>query len=130
MKTLLLAVTAALAAGATWEKIGPEGVWTEMPKEGYALEGKVVSTSIHTCNTKYDTGYPGYCNGTMRLTTTLGARREIVVTSKVAISLDGKSPVTLDALPGKNVRVEFGMKDGLFVAKRVAATSPKAAAAP
>lgn len=123
MRVLLLAAAAALAAGA-WEKIGPEGVWTEMPQDGYALEGKVISTSIHTCNTKYDTGYPGYCNGTMRLLTSVGGKREIVVTSKVSIVLDGKTPVTLDALPGKTVKVEFGMKDGLFVATSVVAKSP------
>jgi hypothetical protein len=91
------------------------------------VTGKVVDAVIHSCHAPPSADKPGYCNGTMRVEYFASGgtkRKDIIVSSRVALQLDGKSPVTLDALPGKRVVVKYEERDGLRYAISVVATSP------
>lgn len=92
------------------------------------VKGKVVDVVIHSCHAPPDASKPGYCNGTMRVEYFASAttkRKDIIVSARVAIQLDGKSPVTLDTLPGKQVVVKYEERDGLRYATSVVGTTPK-----
>jgi hypothetical protein len=104
-------------------KLGPYGTM-EADGKRFIIEGKAVSSSIHTCNLKYDDGHPGYCNGTLRVEWMVDGKveqRDIIVTAKVAIEKDGKKPATLDSFIGGWVKVEYIQEDGLFIATSVVA---------
>jgi hypothetical protein len=111
---LLMGSAASLLAAESW---GPWGVAADLVNLKDVKEGRVVSTTIHTCNTTYKVR-KGYCNGSMRIEITDGGKtsiREFLVNSRVAIDSAGKT-ATLDAFPGKNVRVEFRVVDGFYTA--------------
>ena len=100
--------------------------------EGYAKEGTTGSvegiardTVIHSCNRKLTAENPGWCNGTLRIEYTEGGKtrtREVIVTSRVAIVVDGKSPGILSSFEGEHVKVNYVDKDGLNYATSVVAT--------
>lgn len=92
------------------------------------VSGKVVDVVIHSCHAPPNAAKPGYCNGTMRLeyfASGTTKRKDIIVSARVALQLDGKSPVTLDMLPGKHAVVKYEERDGLRYATSVVATTPK-----
>ncbi|MSU45890.1 MAG: hypothetical protein EXS42_01870 [Lacunisphaera sp.] len=92
------------------------------------VTGKVVDVVIHSCHGTPSAEKPGYCNGTMRVEYFASAatkRKDIIVSARIALELDGKSPVTLDTLPGKRVVVKYEERDGLRYATSVVATTPK-----
>lgn len=114
---LLTGIVASFAAAEAW---GPWGVAVDLVNLKDVMEGRVVSTTIHTCNMTYKVR-KGMCNGSMRIERTDAGKsgiREILVNSRVAIDSDGKT-VTLDAFPGKNVRVEYRVVDGFYTATSV-----------
>jgi len=104
-------------------KLGPFGTMDADGKR-FSIEGKAVSSSIHTCNLKYDDEHPGYCNGTLRVEWMVDGKvqqRDIIVSSRVAIEKDGKKPATLDSFIGGWVKIEYVQSDGLFIATSVVA---------
>lgn len=104
-------------------RLGPFGTM-EADGQRFTIEGKAVSSSIHTCNLKYDDGHPGFCNGTLRVERMVDGKveqRDIIVTAKIAIERDGKKPATLDSFIGGWVKVEYVQVDGLFIATSVVA---------
>lgn len=92
------------------------------------VTGKVVDVVIHSCHAPPNESKPGYCNGTMRVeyfASGATKRKDLIVSARIALQLDGKSPVTLDTLPGKQVVVKYEERDGLRYATSVVATTPK-----
>jgi len=93
-------------------------------KEGNTgnIEGTARDVVIHSCNANTSLDRPGYCNGTLRVD---GKKRvrEVIVTSRVAIVVDGKSPSTLDSFTGAHVKVSYVERDGLNYATSVVATT-------
>ncbi len=111
---MILTGLASLAAAQSW---GPWGVAADLVNLKDVMEGRVVSTTIHTCNMTYKVR-KGMCNGSMRIEHADAGKtsvREFLVNSRVAINSGGKT-VTLDAFPGKNVRVEYRVVDGFYTA--------------
>ena len=121
----ILVVSCFLALGAVspFAQLGPFGTMDDNGKT-FTIEGKVIASSIHTCNFKYDNGLPGFCNGSLRVERMLDGKieqRDIIVTAKIAIEKDGQKPATLDSFNGGWVKVDYVQKDGLFVATSVVA---------
>jgi len=97
-------------------------------KEGNTgnIEGTARDVVIHSCNANTSLDRPGYCNGTLRVEYTDDGKkrvREVIVTSRVAIVVDGKSPSTLDSFTGAHVKVSYVERDGLNYATSVVATT-------
>lgn len=91
------------------------------------VTGKVVDVVIHSCHAPPSAEKPGFCNGTMRVeyfASGANKRKDVIVSARIALQLDGKSPVTLDTLPGKRVVVKYEERDGLRYATSVIATTP------
>lgn len=126
MKLILLAAIAVFAADYnSWKQNNGYGYAKDQEPEG-TFEGRCVSGIVHTCNHEYDKGFPGFCNGTARIETKDGKKREVIITSRVAIDIDGKKGI-ISNLYGKNVKVAYVVRDGLFTATSVVATTPATA---
>ena len=134
MKTFKLLVSVVIVAvlgallftGGVWiVRAADYKFWYAKEGNSGSVEGIARDVVIHSCNGTNTLDRPGYCNGTLRVEYVLEGKtniQEVIVTSRIAIVVDGKSPSTLDSFPNAHVKVAFVERDGLNYATSVIAT--------